>query len=455
MEFGIPQAVLLVFMSLTLVSGIVLGPEKVIPKALVLALFFLPPYSSLVIPGPIPEISKLGTVCYPALVLFLVSGKQFKKIRWNFIDLMAAIFLGSLVFSNFAAGKSLYSIGSRTLSLLTEYLVPYFAGRIWLGERKRLLDWAKFLFMVALLYVPMMAMEFPLSPFWANSVYRLDTVYVQSYRYGFFRPFVFFYTTLELGAYLGLVLGLAVGYKIWLKRERKPVPLILNLQILAYVFGIMLTMSRGPIIGAIIILGGFFVFHKRSWMFSWLLGVFGVCLFLWMVFNASAWKVGDFLSLGSGEMESTLAYRLMEVDVYSAFVTQRPILGWGVPFPRDFWVPIIDGLLLILIMEGGVLGMGSYVIWLLSMIKRIVGKWKDKVQVETLFGTMLGLQLGWLLFSAWGDAFISPFHLFLCGSIVTLHSRRVTTEPSVVRVMHAEHRSLRSHQGVYQGTGSF
>ncbi len=120
-----------------------------------------------------------------------------------------------------------------------------------------------------------------------------------------------------------------------------------------------------------------------------------------------------------------MAYRFQEVDAYASFVQARLWLGWGNPIPRDSWIPIIDGTLLLVIMEGGLLSLGAYTSWILSLIKRAPSLEDHPFASRPLLGAMLAGQTGWLLFTSWGDAFITPFHLFLAGALV---SREVSKE---------------------------
>ncbi len=424
MELGFPHLVLLAFMALTFLSGLVWGPEKVIPRAFVLALFFLPPGVTLTIPGPIPALDKMGTVSFPALLLLLVSGRQLVRLQWNLCDTLGSLFILALVAANLAAGKGAYATGSRLVSILVQYLVPYLAGRVWLGEEEEVEDWLPFFFAVATFYVFLMAAEFFLGPFFSHALYGLPRE-VSPPRFGFYRPMVFFYTPLFLGALMTLTLGLAVAFRIHQKETGRDESSWLPLQIPLFALAVLFSLSRGPILGAFLMLGFFFFFREKTWIPSGALGLAGVVLFLWMVLGGNAWKVSSFLGLEGGELSQTLAYRFQEVDAYASFVQARLWLGWGNPIPRDSWIPIIDGTLLLVIMEGGLLSLGAYTSWILSLIKRAPSLEDHPFASRPLLGAMLAGQTGWLLFTSWGDAFITPFHLFLAGALV---SREVSKE---------------------------
>ncbi|GEM_PF-3715334 len=418
MELGFPHLVLLLFMALTFLGGLVWGPEKVIPRAFVLALFLLPPGVTLSIPGPIPALDKMGAVSFPALLLLLVSGKQVVRLRWNLCDTLGALFVLSLVFASLAAGKGAYATGSRLISILVQFFVPYLAGRVWLGEEEDLEDWLPFFFALAAFYILPMAAEFFRGPFLAHVVYGLPQGPTPG-RFGFFRPRVFFYTPLFLGAVMTLVFGLSLAWRAKLRETGEDETSWLPLQIPLFFLAVLMSLSRGPVLGMVIMLGFFYLFRERAWIPSSLLGLAGVVLFLWMVLGGNGWRVSSFLGLQGGDLSQSLAYRFLEVDTYSPFVRRALWLGWGNPIPRDAWVPIIDGTLLLVVMEGGLVAMGLYVAWIVSMIKRSVSLEGDPFALRPLLGGMLAAQTGWLLFSAWGDAFITPFHLFLAGALVS------------------------------------
>ncbi len=424
MELGFPQQVLLAFMALTFLGGLVWGPGKVIPRAFVLALFLLPPGVSLTIPGPIPALDKMGAVSFPALLLLIVSGRQLVRLRWNLCDTLGALFVLSLVVSSLAAGKGFYPSGSRLVYLLVQYFVPYLAGRVWLGEEEDLEDWLPFFFALASFYVLPMLAEFFRGPFLAKLVYGLDQGITGIARFGFFRPPVFFYTPLALGALMTLTFGLSLAWRIRQRETGGDESSWLPLQIPLFFLAVLLSLSRGPVLGMVLMLGFFFLFRERAWLPSGLLGLAGVILFVWMVWGGNAWRVSSFLGLEGGDLSKSLAYRFLEVDTYSPFVRQAPWLGWGHPIPRDAWVSIIDGTLLLLVMEGGFLALGLYTAWILSIIKRASSPEEHPFSLRPLLGTMLAAQTGWLLFTSWGDAFITPFHLFLAGALVSRETLR-------------------------------
>ncbi|HHI68961.1 MAG TPA: hypothetical protein ENJ97_06515, partial [Planctomycetes bacterium] len=286
MELGFPQLILLLFMALTFLGGLVWGPEKVIPRAFVLALFFLPPGITLLIPGPIPALDKMGAVSFPALLLLLGSGRQVVRLRWNLCDTLGALFVLSLVFSSLVAGKGVYATGSRLVSLLVQYFVPYLAGRIWLGEEEDLEDWLPFFLALAAFYVLPMAAEFFRGPFLARVVYGLPQGPTQG-RFGFFRPRVFFYTPLFLGAVMTLIFGLSLAWRSRLRERGEDEASWLPLQIPLFFLAVLMSLSRGPILGTAIMLGFFYLFRERDWIPSSLLGLAGVALFLWMVLGGN------------------------------------------------------------------------------------------------------------------------------------------------------------------------
>ena len=427
-------------MALTFLGGLVWGPERVIPRAFVLALFFLPPGVTLVIPGPIPALDKMGAVSFPALLLLIVSGRQLVRLRWNLCDTLGALFILSMVGANLAAGKGAYAAGSRLIDILVLFFVPYMAGRVWLGEEEDLEEWLPFFFAVATFYVFPMLAEFFRGPFLAHAVYGLPEG-SKVPRFGFFRPSVFFYTPLFLGALMTLALGLALALRIRQREKGGAESSWLPLQILLLASAVLLSLSRGPVMGAVLMLLFFYVFRERVWIPSGILGAAGVVLFLWMVLGGNAWKVSSFLGLQGGDLAQTLAYRFQEVDAYSPFVRRSLWMGWGNPIPRDLWIPIIDGTFLLVIMEGGLFALGLYAAWILSLIKRAPVVEGNAWAVRPLLGAMFAAQTGWLLFTAWGDAFITPFHLFLAGALVSRETGRESWEDVYLEEEEADFRT--------------
>mgnify|MGYP006295666443 CR=1 FL=1 len=425
MEIGLQELVLLLYMSGTLLSGLVLRPDRIIPRAYVLAIFFLPSQAVLDIPGPIPPLDKLGAVSFPALLLLIAAKRDLRGLRWKASDRLAVAFLGMIVAANLAAGNKPYAVAARSLDLLVTFTMPYLAGRLWARKPDQLVKLTRFIITVGFLYVPFMVIEFRLAPQFARLIYDSQVSFAQSARYGFFRPFMFFRHALDLGHTMTLVLGFAIAYRIWLSGRRNRGEKPPSITIAALLLAVLLSMSRGPVMGAILIICGYHFFRRHAWRLGWFLGISGMLLFTWMVWTASAHQVVDLLGLGGDARAQSLAYRFAQIDAYSPLFHHRPYLGHGHPIPRNYWYPIIDGTMLLLAMEAGLLCLGLFTAWVLAICRQGMGAWERRPGLGAITGAFFAIQVGWLLFSAWGDSFLSSFHFFLGGALVSQAKYRV------------------------------
>ena len=418
---GLTVPVLFLTLGFTLWGGLVLGPRRVVPFLLLFGPLFLPAYGVIDLPG-LPRLDRITAVTIPALVLVLATPRDcWRRFRFVWPDLLLLLYLTWTVVCT-AMNQGSYAAQAMGLKNTLHLLVPYMAGRLYLQTTGDLLALMRVLVPFVLVYFALMLFEARMYPRFQLWLYGEDVAGLA--RYGLFRPIVFTQNALELGHFMALFAVLMIAVHRSGPDNRHACGRLLTFGILAACCGVLLTLSRGPLVG---LLAGALLplwFRRTGWVACGI-ALSGVGLFAWLLSPAGSGFLLDLVRTQAGsETDQTLLYRFMQVEAFKPLVEASPIFGHGEDWERTE-MKIIDGELLLNVLGYGYPGAILLCLFWLSAAWMLGQRGFSRRHAFHYVGLHLAPVVGWLVFTSWGDSFMrTPHYLLLGGALGALASRR-------------------------------
>ncbi len=409
-------AILVLFLTLgfTLWGGFVIGPQRLVPVLLLLGPLFLPAFAEYDLPG-VPTLDRTTCVTAAAGLLFLFSPREnWRRFRFLWPDLFLLAYVGWTALS-VALNQGAYAAASMLLTQLLTLVVPFFAGRLYLQRASDMVSLVRLVVPIVIVYLLLMAFEARMYPRFQRWVYGEEVIGL--YRLGIYRPIVFTQNQLELGHTLVLLTLLMVAVRRAGEEIYRHAGRYLDFGIIAGCIGVLMSLSRGPIIGLALVLFAPVLLRRQGW-FACLLGGIGIGFFVWMLQpGVSGILAGLALTDASSESGQTLFFRFLQIETWKPMVEASPIFGHGESFAREFW-EIIDGELLLAVLHFGYPGMLLLsAFWLSSIWVIGQGTFPRRVLFQQV-GAGLVPVLGWLVCTAWGDSFLRTPHYLIMGGLM-------------------------------------
>ena len=346
---------MIVFVPLALLSWFVVSlvlftrmpKQHAIVAMFVAGMLFLPvihrspqvPEAPLPISLPGIKLTKLNTISYAALfAVFLFDRKRSLSFRPRWFDLPALVYCVCPLFSSLTNELGLYDGISEVLEQTFIWGMPYFIGRIYLGDSAGVRALAIGIVLGGLVYVPLCLLEMRLSPqlhIWLYGFHQHD--FRQTIRFDGYRPVVF----LGHGLAVGLWMTAATLVAFWLYWTsavprlpkllgRPPMPMVGALIIL------FLTTVLCRSIGALAIgMDGFLVlvlsrrFQGRAAMIALLM----IAPLYIALRTSSAWSGENLVAWIQANIDAdraqSLEFRFDNEDLMIERALQRPAFGWG------------------------------------------------------------------------------------------------------------------------------
>lgn len=335
------------------------------------------------------KFTKPNTIGYAVLA----GGLLFDRRRWlamrpTLLDLPMAIWCLCPLASSLDNDLGLYDGLSTALDHVSEWGVVYWAGRIYLRTTDDIRALCHTMLAATVVYLPFCWIEMRISPQLHNMLYGYHAhEFLQSIRFGGFRPMVFLPHSLILGMWMWMATILA--YWVWtcgsLTRIRG-IPLIGSVSAqMAFVLVIatsVLCRAMGAM--ALGLVGIATLFLSRSTQSAALLGLLLLASPLYMAVRATGMWTGEdavawIADNVSEERAQSLGFRLDNENQLAAKATERPLFGWGGwgrarvynDLGRD--VSVTDGAWIIILGECGLVGLIS---WSIAMLWPSALLWK-------------------------------------------------------------------------------
>lgn len=329
------QLVLILWIPISLFLFARFSPQRAIIISLIAAWLFLPQSAGFVLQG-LPDYSKHSAACYAILLGVLIFDFQrVTTFRPSWLDLPMGVWCLVPLISSITSGMGIYPGLSAVFAAVVEYGIPYFLGRIYIGNLAGLRQLAMGILLGGIIYVPLSLFEVRMSPMLHNLVYGYYAAPIyQQIREGGWRPTVF----MRHGLSVGMWMMAATLIAIWLWQSgnlKKLWDIPINWLVVVLLGTFILVRSIGSYV--YLIYGVVTLFAAKSFRRSLplLLLILGIYFYLFLgtsgLFSAqSAEQLTNLASAMAGsERAGSLRTRLDNEQLLSERGRQRWLFGWG------------------------------------------------------------------------------------------------------------------------------
>lgn len=257
------------------------------------------------------------------------------SFRPKWVDLPMGIFILIPMVTGITEGFSPYDCLAATIGHLIVFGIPWFLGRIYIGDVIRLRKFAQAIFIGGLIYIPFCLLEMKIGPEVHRMIYGFypHPDYMQAVRDGGFRPIV----CMQHGLMLGMFMASASLCGTWLwMRTAAPRKRIWGIPIAFWVFVLVTVTVLCKSAGSLaLLIAGLSVLLLTKFMRTYLLVFVLVAAPLTYIASRTmlGWDGNNLADMVEQYMNkdraSSLRTRFGSENVIVAKAMQKPILGWG------------------------------------------------------------------------------------------------------------------------------
>ncbi len=308
-------------------------PQRAAVICFIVAWLYLP---VIYFPMPgIPDLTKMNATCYGILLATIIfDAGRLTSFRPSLLDLPMLIWCLCPYASSITNGLGAYDGFSGALDQTVTWGVPYFLGRLYLGDLAGMRQLAIGIFVGGLSYVPFCLIEGRTSPQFHRWVYGYHAFadFSQSYRLGGYRPLVFMSHGLMVGAWM--MAATLIG--IWLWRTGV-ITQVRNIPMKQLVIVLFLTFLWCRSTGAYTLLAmGLALMYCSKWLRTALpVLLLIVGMYLYLYFNAmTETYFTDQLVAGMElvfpkERVESVEFRFNNEEKLADKARRRIVFGWG------------------------------------------------------------------------------------------------------------------------------
>ena len=407
------------------------------------------PVAAIYMPG-VPTLDKPAAISvgvFIAMILFYID-LIVKKFRPRWFDIPVVIFgFISPFISALSNDLGFNGALDESVQSLFLWVVPYFAGRVILGDEIGVKTLATGIFFAALVYTPFAWFEMLFSPQLHQKLYGYHQhQFKQTVRGWSYRPMVFM--THGLMTSMWLCAGAVCG--IWLYRAKQlkwkyPVPI-------KYAVGFLfVTAAVSNSMGAtlLMLVGLALLFTTRKVNPRWVLVPLLLIPPIYVVSRGTGTVTSpDLVSLVmpvSTDRAMSLEHRLLAEDAYVAKAMERPVMGWGgngrhrPKDPETGKTFTSDGLWIIVLGKTGLVGLVSMLFTLLAVPVLITLKQGTAVWRHPRFAATGALTVLLCLYTIDNllNAMVNPIYILAAGALASYATQPLTSiyrrRPSVTQ----------------------
>ena len=356
----------------------------------------------------LPDYTKITATCLSVLLgVVLFDAQRLSQIRFGLIDIPIVIWCLCPFPSGLAAGLGPYHAASAVLNQTITWGLPYLVGRAYFsdpdGRRELLIG----LVLGGLLYVPLCWYEIRMSPKLHYQVYGfIQHQWLQTIRYGGWRPMVFLQHGLAVGAWM--MATSVAGLWLWRTRllghiHRVPIGWLAAGLVVTTVF----CKSTGSIF--LLLVGSLVVVLSRWRSARLAILLMTLAVPTYMAGRLSNHVTADRLvSLVSPVLSEARAGsfrgRLEQEDVLAAHALVKPVLGWGpwgayrLSEAGSNLVKATDGFWIITFGKYGIVGLAAMTLVILLPVLRIATARRSSAHAPPVHAPETGLALLLVLF---------------------------------------------------------
>lgn len=309
-------------------------PRTAIVISFIGGLLFLPQNAGFKLPL-IPDYTGTVATCYGIIVAILIFDSQrITRFRFNWVDLPMLTWCFCPIVSSLTNSLGWYDGLTESLNRTAAWGLPYYLGRLYLGNLAGLKELAINIVKGGILYIPLCLYEIRMSPQLHKIIYGYFSHMSgisQAIRFGGWRPIVF----MEHGLVVALWMMTATLVAIWLWRANV-LQTIWDIPFIWLVVALIITFLLLKSTGAYFYLAyGLVVIFSARWAKLSLplsILIVAICLYLYLVvsggFNGDAIVSWVTQYLGSDRAQS-LEFRFDNEELLRVKALQKLLFGWG------------------------------------------------------------------------------------------------------------------------------
>ena len=376
-----------------------------------------------------PEYNKMTATCVGTFIATLVfDPNRIVSFRPRWVDLSCLILCFCPVASSLSNGLGLYDGLSESLRLVIRWGLPYYLGRIYFNDLRGMRELAIGIFIGGIIYVPLCWFELRFSPQLHRYVYGYHQHgFVQTIRYGGYRPMVF----LQHGLMVGMWMTTAslIGVALWATgslRSFRGVPLIVF--VIAVAITAILCKSTASIV---LLLAGLGAMAATRYLRNSipLIAIASVYVLFVALRASGVWSGYEMVSIAGNvfgsERARSLNVRVVNENALVGRAGQRALFGWGGwgrsritdSMGRD--VSVTDSQWVIRYGTNGILGLAAaagVILFPIFLLPRRIppGLWSHpSVVAVPVLAFVLAL---WMIDNTMNDMF-NPIYVLIAGGL--------------------------------------
>ncbi|MBE9125770.1 MULTISPECIES: O-antigen ligase domain-containing protein [unclassified Coleofasciculus] len=328
------QLALLLWMPVVFYLFTVFTPRKAVIVSFIGGLLFLPQRTGFALPL-IPDYAGMVATCYGIILAILVYDSQrLSSFQPGWIDLPMLIWCICPFASSITNGLGAYDGLNETLSQMATWGLPYYLGRLYLGNLAGLRELALCILKGGMIYVPLCLWEGRMSPNLHLMIYGYfphSSGLSQAIRYGGYRPNVFMQHGLMVGMWMMTVA--LVAFWLWKAGAIKKIwGVSINWLVVVLLFTVIWCRSTGAYM--YLVLGIIILFAAKWWRTSLPLLLLIVGLSYYLYTGATGTFQGDeIVSFMSEKINpdraGSLEFRFDNEEILSEKARQQMTFGWG------------------------------------------------------------------------------------------------------------------------------
>jgi hypothetical protein len=406
-----------------------LPPRRAVISSFLFAWMFLP-MAEYPIPG-LPDYTKMSATCWGVLIAALIfDSNSIFSFRFKTIDIPMIIWCLCPLFSSLTNGLGIYDGISESLAQTVTWGFPYFIGRIYFDNLESLKEFAIGIFIGGLIYMPLCWFEIRFSPQLHRIFYGYhQRAFLQTMRYGGFRPMVFMEHGLMVGIWM--MSSTLIGLWLWVTGILKKVKGIpISVLVIMLLITSILCKSTGAIALFIVGIGILLITKKIK------INIMLICLMLASVLYVSTRATGFwdgenftmFIYEHDKERAQSLWTRFDNENMLIEKALEKKTFGWGgwgrsrVYDEEGEDITITDGLWIIVFGKNGLFGltalMASILFPMVILMKRY-NPW-DLFHPKVVSATLLSVLLGLYMVDSLLNAMVNPIFMVASGGITSL-----------------------------------
>lgn len=416
-------------------------PHRAAIAGFLLGWMFLPQYDYHL--PALPTYDKTSAAGYAILLgAFIHDRKAFSRFKFHPCDLPVILWCFSSFCSSISNRLGAYDGGSAMLNKIMTWFVPYYIGRIYFDDVKKLKELAIGILLGALIYIPFCWIEFAISPRLHKMLYGFHVGnFAQTKRSGGYRPMVFMKHGLMCGMWMAS--GTLTGIRLYFSKNiGKKIPL-LNLPSFLTIALLFVTLVLLKSFGALMLMigGAFAIMFITRWRMIIPFALICIIPVAYEITRGTGlWDAQDLidasLSISNAERADSLAFRIKNENVLVQKALDQKWFGWG-GWKRSFIfnnagiaVSVPDGLWVLAFGQNGLFGLTALTLTLLVpqlLFMRMfpARKWRDQaVAAVAPLAVLLGL---FMIDNLFNDMF-NPTMLLSAGGITGLYIRHARGE---------------------------